>query len=157
MLIRKSTENCPSPALNRRSQLHSSQEPAAQLHSSHLRVHSSHFSPYATQEEQTFLSLPGQSTVNLNFAASDIVIPITSLSTKSNSLHGDERIVFENTTAMVWYHTWFVNPFVKPAENDTLLESYWAKVATRLGWRNMEIRRPAMTFVSLLSNEIRPI
>jgi len=61
---------------------------------------------------------------------SDIVIPITSLSTESNSSHGDERIVFENTADMVGYHTWFVNPFVKPAENDTLLESYWAKTAS---------------------------
>jgi len=85
------------------------------------------------------------------------VIPITSLSTKSNSLHGDERIVFENTADMVRYHTWFVNDFVKPAENDSLLESYWAKAATKLGWRNMGISKPAMTFVTLLSNEMRPI
>ena len=58
------------------------------------------------------------------------MIPITSLSTKSNSLHADERRVFENAADMVRYHTWFVNPFVKPAENDTLLESYWAKGAS---------------------------
>jgi len=63
-------------------------------------------------------------------------------------------MVFENAADMVMYHTWFVNPFVKPAENDTLLESYWAKAATKVAWRNMQMRRPAMTFVSLSSKEI---
>jgi hypothetical protein len=157
MLIKKSTENSPSPTQNDPSQGLSSQEPAAQLHSGHLRTHSSQFSPYAPEEEQTFTSHPGRGAVDLDFPASDIAIPITSLSTKSNSLHGDERIVFENAADMVRYHTWFVNPFVKPAENDTLLESYWVKAATKLGWRDIEMRRPAMTFVSLLINEIRPI
>ena len=60
----------------------------------------------------------------------------------------------ENDVDIVRYHTWFVNPLVKPAANNTLLETYWTKVATKLGWRNMDMRRPAMTFVSLLSNEI---
>ena len=133
MLIRKSTENSLSPALNGPSHGLSSQEPAAQLHSGHLRAHSSHFSPYAIEEEQSFLSLPEQSTVNLDFPASDIDVPTTSLSSKSNSLHGNDRIVFENAADIVRHHTWFVNPFVKPAENDTLLESYWAKAATKLG------------------------
>lgn len=63
----------------------------------------------------------------------------------------------ENDVDVVWYHTWFVNPLVKPAGSNTLLETYWTKAATKLGWRNMDMRRPAMTFVSLLSNEICPI
>jgi len=54
---------------------------------------------------------------------------------------------------MIRYHTWFVNPFVKPAENDTLLEGYLVKAATKLGWRNIEMRKVAMTFVSLLINK----
>ena len=65
--------------------------------------------------------------------------------------------MFENATYMVRYHTWFVNPFVKPAENDTLLESYWVKAATKLDWRNMEMRKPAMVFVSLQINKKHPI
>ena len=73
-------------------------------------------------------------TVNAHFPASDIEIPI-SPSTKSNLLHGEERIVFENAANRVRYHTWFVNPFVKPAENDSPLEGYWEKAATKLGWR----------------------
>ena len=77
-------------------------------------------------------------------------LPVT-LSTKGNTLpvHGELRIVFENAANMVQYHTWFVNPFVKPAENDTLLESYWVKAATKLGWRNIEMSKAAMTFVGL--------
>jgi len=71
--------------------------------------------------------------------AFDIGVPVTSLSTKSNSLHGDERIVFEKATNMIWYHTWFVNPFVKPDENDTLLEGYWVKAPTKFSWRNIEM------------------
>ena len=65
-----------------------------------------------------------QSTVNPNFPASDIEIPIAPLS-KSNTLHGEERILFEKVVYMVWYHTWFFDPFVKAAENDLLLECYW--------------------------------
>ena len=84
---------------------------------------------------------------------SDLGLPVTSLSTKSNSLHGDERIVFENAANMIRYHTWFVNPFVKPGENDTLLEGHWVKTATKLGWRNIAISKVAMTFVSLLINK----
>ena len=157
MLIRKTTEDSPSPALNRPSQGYSSQEPAAQLHSGHLRVNSSHLSPNIPEEDRTLQSHSGRSTVNLDLPASDIGVPVTSLSTKSNSLHGDERIVFENAANMVWYHTWFVNPFVKPAENDTLLESYWVKAATKLGWTNIDMRKAAMTFVSLRNNKERPI
>jgi len=42
---------------------------------------------------------------------------------------------------------------MKPAENDTLLKGYWVKAVTKLGWRNIEIRKAAMTFVSLLINK----
>jgi len=91
--------------------------------------------------------------VNLDLPASDVGVPVTSLSTKSHSLHGDERILFENTPNLIRYHTWFINPFVKPAENDTLREGYWVKAATKLGWRNIEMRKAAMTFVSLLINK----
>ena len=77
------------------------------------------------------LSHSRRGTANPHFRASDIEILIA-LSTKSNSLHGEERVVFENAANMVRYHTWFVNPFVKPAENDSLLEGYWVKAATKL-------------------------
>ena len=88
-------------------------------------------------------------TANPHFLASDIEIPIAP-STKSNTLHGEERIVFENVANMVWYHTWFVNPFLKPAENVSLLEGYWVKAATNLGWEDVEMGRAAMSFVCLL-------
>lgn len=89
----------------------------------------------------------GRRTAILDSPATDIAVPVT-VSSKSNTLHGEERVVFENAANMVRYHTWFVNPFVKPAENDTLLESYWVKAATKLGWRDVEMGKPAMTFVS---------
>ena len=89
------------------------------------------------------------STANHHFPASDIEIPIAP-STKSNTLHGEERVVFENAANMVLYHPWFVNPFVKPAENDSLLEGYWVKAATKLGWGDVEMGRAAMSFVCLL-------
>jgi len=130
--MRQSTENSPSPTLNGTFQVVSSQELAAQLHSGHLRAHSSHFSPYATQEGQNFPSYLGPSTINLDFPLSDIGIPITSQPRKSNSLNGDRRIVFENATDMVQYHIWFVNLVVKPAENDTRLETGLAKAASYL-------------------------
>ena len=159
MLIRKSTDDTPTPAVNGPSQRLASQEQAAQLHSGHLRAQESQLSPYIPDipsQEQTAPSHSRRSTAVPYFPASDIQIPIVP-STKSNTLHGEERIIFENIANMVRYHTWFVNPFVKPAENDTLLESYWVRAATKLGWRNMEMRWPAMTFVSLLIIEIRPI
>jgi len=78
------------------------------------------------------LSPSGRSIVNLYLPASNIGIPVTSLSTKSNCLYGDERIVFENAANIIRYHIQFVHPFVKPAENDTLLEVYWVKAATQL-------------------------
>ena len=77
-------------------------------------------------------------TANSYFLESDIEIPIAP-STKSNTLSGEERIVFERATNIVRYYTWFVNPFVKPAENDSLLEGYWVKAATKLDWRHVEI------------------
>ena len=51
---------------------------------------------------------------------------------------------------MVRYHTGFVNPLVKPAENDSLLEGYWVNAATKLGCGDVEMGKEAMTFVSLL-------
>ena len=75
----------------------------------------------------------GRSIVNLDLPPFGIGVPVTSLSTKSNFLHADEWIVFENAANMILSHTWFVNPFVKPAENDTLLEGYGVKAATKLG------------------------
>ena len=87
---------------------------------------------------------------------SDIEIPIAP-STKSNTLSGKERIIFENTANMVQYHTWFVNHFVKPAENDSLLEGHWVKAARKRGWADVEIGRVAMTFVNLLIEKKRPI
>ena len=96
------------------------------------------------------------STANPHFPASDMEVPIA-LSTNRNTLHGDERIVFENAANMVRYHTWFVNPFVKPAENDLLLEDYWVKAATKLGWGDVEMGRAAMSFVCLLICKARHV
>ncbi|KAG0132545.1 hypothetical protein HOY82DRAFT_606659 [Tuber indicum] len=96
----------------------------------------------------------GRRMVNLDFPASDIAVPVT-ISSKSNTLHGEGRIVFENTADMVLYHTWFVNPFVKPAENDALLESYWVKGATKLGWRDVEMGKSAMTFLKSRQSSAR--
>ena len=53
--------------------------------------------------------------------------------TKSNTLHGEESVVIENMANMVRYHAWFVNPFVKPAENYSLRQGYGVKAATKLG------------------------
>jgi hypothetical protein len=159
MLIRKSTEDTPTPVLNGPSQGLASQEQAAQLHSGHLRDDSSQFSPYIPdipEEEQIMPSHSRRSIADPDFPASNIGTPIA-LSAKSNTLHGEERIIFENAANMVRYHTWFVNPFVKPAENDTLLEGYWAKAARKLGWGNRVMERRAMTFVSLLIDNERPI
>ena len=72
-------------------------------------------------------------------------------------MSGEERIIFENAANMVRYHTWFVNPVVKPAENDSLLEGYWVKAARKQGWENIEMGRAAMTFVSLLIEKERSI
>ena len=152
--------NDPSQRANGPSQrLVSQQEQAAQIHSGHLRAPESQFSPYIPDfpsEEQTLPSNSRRRTVNSHFPASDFEIPIAP-STKSNTLSGEERVVFENAANMVRYYTWFVNPFVKPAENDSLLEDYWVKAATKLGWRHVEMGRAAMTFVSLLIDKDPPI
>ena len=47
----------------------------------------------------------GRSIVNLDVPVSDIAIPVTSRSTKRNSLHDDERIFFENVANMIRYYT----------------------------------------------------
>ena len=145
--------NAPSQHVNDPSQRPASQEEqAAQIHSGYLRAPESQFSPYIPDfpsEEQTLPSNSRRGTANSHFPASDIEISIAP-STKSNTLSGEKRIVFENAANMVRYHTWFVNPFVKPAEKDLLLEDYWVKAATKLGWKHVEMGRAAMTFVSLL-------
>ncbi|KAG0132535.1 hypothetical protein HOY82DRAFT_606578 [Tuber indicum] len=147
----KSTEDSPSPAPNGPSEGLSSPRQGAQLHSGHLRVDSSHISPYNGTGQQTMPSNSGRRMVNQDFLASDIAVPVT-ISLKSNTLHGEERILFVNTADMVQYHTWFVNPFEKPAENDVLLESYFVKAATKLGWRDMQMGKAAMTLSSARSH-----
>ncbi|KAG0138784.1 hypothetical protein HOY82DRAFT_595296 [Tuber indicum] len=142
----KSMEDSPSPAPNGLSQGLSSQRQAAQLHSGQLRVNSAHLLPYNGTGQHTIPSNSGRSKVNLDFSASDIAVPVT-ISSKNNTWHGEERIVFENAADMVRYYTWFVNPFVRPAENDALLESYWVNAATKLGWRDVEMGKSAMTFL----------
>ena len=157
MLITKSMEDTPTPAVNGPSQrLASQEEQVAQIHSGHLRAPESQYIPDSPSEEHTLPSNSRRRTVNPHFPASDIEIRIAP-STKSNTLSGEKRIVFENAANIVWYHTWFVDPFVKPAENDLLLEDYWVKAATKLGWRHVERGRAAMTFVSLLIDKERPI
>ena len=98
----------PTPAVNGPSQrLASQEEQAAQIHFGHLRVHKSQFSPYIPDipsQEQTVPSHSRRGTANPHFPASDIEIPIAP-STKSNTLHGEERVVFENAANMVRYHT----------------------------------------------------
>ena len=145
-------EDTLTPAVNGHSQwLASHEEQAAQIEPGHLRAHESQLSPYIPDipsQEQTVPSHSRRSTANPHFWASDIEIPIIQ-STISNTLHGEERIVFENTANMVRYQTWFVNHFVKPAENDSLLEGYWVKAATKLGWEDVEMGRAAMSFVCL--------
>jgi len=124
MVIRKTVENSPSLALNQPSPGDLSPELALQLHSGYLRLNSSHLSPYIPEVNRSLRSYSGRSIVNVDLSASDIGVPVNSLSTKSNSLHSDERIVFDNAANMIRYHAWFVNPFVKPAKNNTLLDSY---------------------------------
>ena len=120
-------EDTPTPAVNGPSQRLASQEAqVAQIHSGHLRARESQFSPYIPDipsQEQTLPSHSRRGEANPHFLASDIKIPIAP-SSKSNTLHGQGRIVFENAANIVWYHTWFVNPFVKPAENHSLMDGY---------------------------------
>lgn len=62
-------------------------------------------------------------------------------------MHGDERIVFENAANLVRYYTWFVDPFVDPAINDTLLEKLWRNASDSLGLV-VKMTGNAKTFVS---------
>ena len=146
-------EDTPTPAVNGPSQrLASQDEQAVQIHSGYLRAHESQFSPYIPDipsQEQTVPSHSRRGTTNRHFPASDIGIPIAP-STKSNTLHAEERVVFEHAGNMVRYQTWFVNPFVKPAESELLLEGNWLKAATKLGWGDVEMGRAAMSCVCLL-------
>ncbi|KAG0124271.1 hypothetical protein HOY82DRAFT_618026 [Tuber indicum] len=96
----------------------------------------------------------GRCMVNLVFPASDIVVLVT-ISSKSNTLHGEERTVFENAADMVLYHTWFVNRIVKPAENDAVLKSYWVKAATKLDWTDVEMGKSVMTFLKSIQSSAR--
>ena len=84
-----------------------------------------------------------RSTANPDCPVSDIEVPIAPW-TKSNTLHGEERVVLENAANRVWYHTWFVNPFVMPTANDAFLEGYSVKAATKLGWGDVEMGRAAI-------------
>ena len=120
----KLTEDSPSPSLNRSGSVFSSQKQAAQVHSGHLRVNSSYFSPSVLGSEPVLQAPEECQTATENYDVSDITDPITTLSDRSNFMRGEERIVFENAANMIRYHTWFINPFVKPSENDSLLESY---------------------------------
>ena len=153
-------EDTPTPAVNGPSQRLTSQEKqAAQIHSGHLRAHESQFSPYIPDipsQEQTVPSHSRRGTANPHFPASDIEMQIPP-STKSNTLHREGRVFFEDAANMVRYHTWFVNPFVKPAENDSLLEGYWVNAATKLGWEDVEMGRVAMSFVCLLIYQERRV
>ena len=146
-------QDTPTPVVNGHSQrLASQEELAAQIHSGHRRGHESQFPLYIPDIpslEQTVPSHSRRGTANPHFRASDMKIPIAP-STKSNTLHGEGRIVFENAANMVWDRIWFVNPFIKLAENDSLLEGYWVTAATKLGWEDVEMRRAAMSFGCLL-------
>ena len=62
-------------------------------------------------------------------------------------MHGDERIVFENAANLVRYYTWFVDPFVDPAINDTLHEKRWRNASDSLGLV-VKMTGNAKTFVS---------
>ena len=135
MLIRKSMEDTPRPAVNGPSQRLASQEQAAKFHSGHLRDKESQLSPDIPDIASQARTVPSHSrrnTANLHFPVSNIELPIVP-SPKSPKLNGEERIILENVANMVRYNTWFVNPFVKPAENDSLLEGYWVNAAALLG------------------------
>ena len=132
--------------------LASQEEHAAQIHYGHLVAHESHFPSNIAEipsQKQTMPSHSRHSTVNPHFQASDIEIPIAP-STKSNTFHGENLLVFEKAANMVWFHIWFVNPLVKSAENDLLLERYWVKAATKQGWSDVGMERAALNVVCLL-------
>ena len=64
-----------------------------------------------------------------------------------NQTHGDEQIVFENAANLVRYYTRFVDPFVDPAINDTLLGKLWQNPSDSLGLV-VKMTGNAKTFVS---------
>ncbi|CUS06704.1 unnamed protein product [Tuber aestivum] len=157
--LRFLTADSPSPALSGPTSAFSSQSQQAQIHSGHRRVNSPHFTPSILGSQPILTHPNGRQTAaseedNLN-SASDIVDTVTSLSDRSNFMRGEERIVFENAANMVRYHTWFVNPFVKPSENDSLLESYWVKAASKLGWPGLAMQKHAMTFLKSRQSSAR--
>ncbi|KAG0639402.1 hypothetical protein HOY80DRAFT_1001015 [Tuber brumale] len=144
--LRFLTADSPSPALTGPTSPFSSPSQQAQIHSGHRRVNSPHFTPLILGSQPILTHQNGCQTAEEDNSASDIVDTVTSLSDRSNFMRGEERIVFENAANMVRYHTWFVNPFVKPSENDSLLESYWVKGASKLGWAGLAMQKHAMTF-----------
>ncbi|KAG0632977.1 hypothetical protein HOY80DRAFT_1006376 [Tuber brumale] len=121
--LRFLTADSPSPALTGPTSAFSSQSQQAQIYSRHRRVNSPHFTPSILGSEPILTHQNECQTAEEDNSASDIVDTVTSLSDQSNFMRGEERIVFENAANMVRYHTWFVNPFVKPSENDSLLET----------------------------------
>ncbi|KAG0644731.1 hypothetical protein HOY80DRAFT_1027762 [Tuber brumale] len=97
----------------------------------------------------------GYQTAEEDNSASDIADTVTSLSDPSNFMQGEGRIVFENAANMVQYHTWFVNPFVKPSASHSLLESYWVKAASKLGCPGLAMQKHAMTFLKSRQSSAR--
>ena len=71
-------------------------------------------------------------------------------------MYSNERIVFENAANLVRYYTWFVDPFVDPAINDTLLEKLWRNAADSLGLV-VEMTGKAKTFVSDISHTLHDV
>ncbi|KAG0632903.1 hypothetical protein HOY80DRAFT_1065957 [Tuber brumale] len=150
--LRFLTADSPSPALTGPTSAFSSQSQQAQIHSGHRWVNSPHFTPSILGSQPILTHQNGCQSAEEDNSASNIVDTVTSLSDRSNFMRGVERIVFENAANMVRYHTWFVNPFVKPSENDSLLESYWVKAASKLGWPSLAMQKHAMTFSSARSH-----
>ncbi|KAG0632931.1 hypothetical protein HOY80DRAFT_1109436 [Tuber brumale] len=120
----------------------SSQSQQAQIHSGNRRVNSPHFTPSILGSQPILTHQNGCQTAEED-------------NNRSNFMRGEERIVFENAANMVQYHTWFVNPFVKPSENDSLLESYWVKAASKLGWPGLAMQKHAMTFLKSRQSSAR--
>ncbi|KAG0640121.1 hypothetical protein HOY80DRAFT_1043105 [Tuber brumale] len=153
--LRFLTADSPSPALTGPTSAFLSQSQQAQIYSGHRRVNSPHFTPSILGSQPILTHQNGCQTAEVDNSASDIVDTVTSLSDRSNFMRGEERIIFENAANMVRYHTWFVNPFVKPSENDSLLESYWVKAASKLGWPGLAMQKHAMTFLKSRQSSAR--
>ncbi|KAG0132874.1 hypothetical protein HOY82DRAFT_538435 [Tuber indicum] len=145
--LRFLTENSPSPALSGPTAVFLSQEQDAQIHSGHHRVDSPHSTPSVLGSQRSLTQNIGRQTTRKDHIAFDIVDTVTSLSDRSNNMRGEERIVYENAANMIRYHKWFVNPFMKPSENDLRLESYWEKAANKLGWAGFAMLKNTMTFL----------